>query len=53
MLSKWWLVASRAHEGSIVKPMLLNISIDSLDDESDYILSKSKGDTNKTEGLTC
>lgn len=53
MLSNWWLVTSRTHEGSIVKPMLFNISIDSLDDEIEYILSKFKGDTNKAEGMTC
>lgn len=44
MPSNWWLVTSRAHEGSIVSPILFNIFIDNLDDETEYILSKFKGD---------
>lgn len=36
---------SRAQERSIVRPMLFNIFIDNLDDETEYILSKFKGDT--------
>ena len=44
MPSNWWLVTSKAHEGSIVRPMF-NIFSDNLDDETEYIFSKFKGDT--------
>lgn len=43
--SNWWLVTSRAHKWSIVSPVLFNTFTERLDDETEYILSKSKGGT--------
>lgn len=45
MPCNWWLVASRGHKWFIASPMLFKTFTDRLDDETECILSKSKGDT--------